>query len=936
MILPNHVALVDPRLLLSFLGKYTSVSPVASEKYYNLPVLKQVMKLFGTVPIGDMSAGASADEVEKVFAQVTEALAEGRHILIYPSGQIYRQGFESIKGKQSVYNIVQNLPENTKILWVKTRGLWGSIWSKAWDNGSTGFGKAYLQSIRYVFANLVFFVPKRKVHIHIEDLSWEIQRRKTDSLNDFNAYLESFYNTENGEKYEEDILYVQHYFYYNDVKNKQAPEIITWSEAELSQGNSYNLDEVEEDIKQKIKIKISEIKEIALSQVQQDSNLVLDLYFDSLDLAEIKSYIQVNIPGASNPQITELKSVADLYAMAAGMSQSEEDLKECLWSWNKDVESLLTLPKMRENETILTLLKQVFGKNKKDIFLWDNIFWSQRKKDILIKSFVVSEFIKKIPWEKIGIMIPSVWSAPIIILATYLAGKTPVMFNWTLWKEAFDHCVSFSGVDNILTSKNFYDRVKGDFLEVYNQKGTFIFLEDVLKDISLKTKLFALMKSIIIPVPQLPETAVILFTSGSESLPKAVALSHTNIIENIRGVLEIMKLRQDDRLLCFLPPFHSFGFTVNTIMPLITGIEAVYTPDPNDAKTIVEIIKHTWVTGVTATPTFLKMILTLAQKEDLKTLRYAVVGAEKCSDEVFNKFRELVPQGEILEGYGITECSPVVSINPIWEAKHGSVWKVIPNLDILILDIDTQEKLGTSQQGMIYVSGSSIFSWYLDSNLESPFDEIDGKKYYKTGDLWMLDAEGFLTITGRLKRFIKIAGEMISLPFIENILLEKYTSPEGVSIAIEALENAGEAKIVLFSLEQIAVEEVNDYLRKRGVSNLVKISEVMQIEEIPLLGTGKTDYKVLKKMISQETKQQYNYDFWNIEDTLKQKISEMSGMKKESISLESIFGKDIVLDSLDVWELKIFVKKYYNIPQNMRLEDIHSFGELLENISIKG
>jgi len=343
-------------------------------------------------------------------------------------------------------------------------------------------------------------------------------------------------------------------------------------------------------------------------------------------------------------------------------------------------------------ENILTLWKKQFKKDKKAPFLWDNILWMQNKKDFAIKAYLISNYIKQIPWEYIGIMLPAVGSASLMIMSTYLANKTPVMFNWTLWKEGFDHCVNFSKVDKILTSSDFYENVKNDFLEEYAKAEKFVFVEDLLKDISIGNKIQALIKSLYMPIPRISKQAVILFTSGSESLPKAVPLSHTNLIEDIKGALEIFALSDQDRLLWFLPPFHSFGFTINTIMPLISGLEMVYTPDPNDAKTILEIIKHTKITAITATPTFLKMIMNLADMNDLSSVRYAVVGAEKCPQAVADRFKELCPKGKILEGYGITECSPVVSINPIDWPKLWSVGKVIWCLDCKIIGLDSQKE----------------------------------------------------------------------------------------------------------------------------------------------------------------------------------------------------------------------------------------------------
>jgi len=524
-------------------------------------------------------------------------------------------------------------------------------------------------------------------------------------------------------------------------------------------------------------------------------------------------------------------------------------------------------------KTIPQLWKKEFSQNKNNTFIWDNILWMQTKKDFIIKAYLISDYIKKIPWEKVGIMLPAVWSASLLLMATYLAWKTPVMFNWTLWKEAFNHCKNFSGVEKILTSSNFYDKVKNVFLEEHQKNNEFTFVEELLKNITTIEKIKALIKSFYMPVGNAAmhsnDIAVILFTSWSESLPKAVPLTHENLIENIKWALELFCLGQDDKLLGFLPPFHSFWFTINTITPLITGLQTVYTPDPNDAKTILNIIKHTKITTITSTPTFLKMIMSLATKEDFKTIKYVAVWAEKCSHDVFNKFKELCPKWVILEWYGITECSPVVSINPLEKQIPWSVWKVISCLDCKIIKVGNEnlrsmEEMPVWEQWMIYVKWKSIFTWYLDDAIESPFEEITvgnenfhseninpehNKKYYKTWDLWFLNKDWYLSITWRLKRFIKIAWEMISLPFVEGVLLEKYWNQEVLQIAIEALEKEWNAKIVLFSIEHIELEEVNDYMRKRWVSNLVKISEIIKVAEIPVLWTWKTDYKILKGMI---------------------------------------------------------------------------------------
>ena len=363
LLLPNHVALIDPQILIVFLYKYLKLSPVASEKFFNVPVLKQIMKAFWTIPIWEMDQWSDAEKVKAVFSKVSEAMKEGKNILIYPSWEIYKQGFESIIWKQAVYNIVQNMSENTKVIWLKQSGLWGSMWSRAWDDWKTGFFTLFWKSVFYTIVNLIFFVPKRKVNIELEDISKQINLYKKMSLLEFNKYLESFYNRTviipsqpslkskgRSQIFIEKVNFIKHYRFYNNVKNRKEIEVIKWSLAELNNIKNHDLSKIDEKIKNKIIEKISAIKEIDInipsqpslkskgrSKINEKSKLIVDLFFDSLDLAEIKSFVAGNFPWASNPPIWDLKTVWDLIIMAVGQSDNIEEIKKCEWQsfWKK-------------------------------------------------------------------------------------------------------------------------------------------------------------------------------------------------------------------------------------------------------------------------------------------------------------------------------------------------------------------------------------------------------------------------------------------------------------------------------------------------------------------------------------------------------------------------------------------------------------------------
>jgi len=309
------------------------------------------------------------------------------------------------------------------------------------------------------------------------------------------------------------------------------------------------------------------------------------------------------------------------------------------------------------------------------------------------------------------------------------------------------------------------------------------------------------------------------------------------------------RLSNNETFLSFLPPFHSFGFTVLSILPLLTGVKVAYTPNPTDAREVLRILKHVQANMLIGTPGFLKLLMAEGSAYHFKSVRYAISGAEAMPPAVKEQFEKLTQGALILEGYGITECAPVLTLNPQEKQKLNSVGKFLPGINHIILDTETNQPVEVGQAGMIYVMGTNVFDGYLNEPDLHPFEHINGETFYKTGDLGYIDDEGYLFITGRLKRFIKIAGEMISLPFIEKILLEKYGDEDRLVLAVEGTDSTTPPRIALFTEKNIDLAEANDYLLKNGVAPIAKLKEIIAIDEIPVLGTGKTDYKVLKKQL---------------------------------------------------------------------------------------
>ena len=509
-------------------------------------------------------------------------------------------------------------------------------------------------------------------------------------------------------------------------------------------------------------------------------------------------------------------------------------------------------------DTSLNILENFiveFSKNKAEYFAWDATTGTSTRKSFFLKAAVVSRLIRsRVKGKYVGIMLPALQSTTLLTIASYMAGKVPVMLNWTVGHKVLSYCADLTQLDTIITAGAFYEKVKDNIPEEI--AGRLLFLEKEVKNISLGMKLKGVMMATFPKLfinTKIDKTAVVLFTSGSETLPKAVPLTHENVISDLWGALQLFDIRVNGIFLSFLPPFHSFGFTVLSVLPLITAVKVAYTPNPTNLREVVDVLKHTKANNIMVTPTLLKMIMARAEKEDMASVELVISGAESLHKDIKARFEEMTDKKSlIIEGYGITECSPIVSLNPRDWQKLNSVGKFIKGIDYLIMDLDTQKPLPAGKEGMILVRGRSVFEGYLDKKIDSPFITIEGKEYYKTGDLGYVDEDGFLFITGRLKRFIKIGGEMISMPFIEKVLEEKYGEEGRHVLAVEGSDKGKEPVVVLFSVNELDMSEVNRYLREQGVASIARIREIRKIDEIPMLGSGKTDYRKLKEMIEQE------------------------------------------------------------------------------------
>ncbi|MBI2441957.1 MAG: AMP-binding protein [Lentisphaerae bacterium] len=834
LFLPNHPALIDPFIIWSELSRYFRVSALADKDQMNRPVLRSLAPRLGVREILDpLKYGeACRADVERVLGNCVQGIKRGENLLLYPAGRIYRQGREELGGNSAVEFILRNIPE-VRVVLIRTKGLWGSSFSFAYSGGAPRIGRALRQGLLAILANGIFFSPRRQVAIELAEPS-DLPRAADRTT--LNRYLEAFYNREVGPN-----TYVP-YTFWERGKVRTRPEPAppaTEAIATIPPATEAIVREHLQELSGKQSLRLEE-------------TLAGDLGLDSLARVELALWVEKEF-GFSAAEESML-SVADVLRAACGqlVATGVPELKPLPPSWLKTRKLPIMVP---EGKTLTKVFLAQARRGPDRVAVADQAGGGKTYRDMIAAILVLKPEIERLEGRYLGIMLPASAGAAILYFAALFAGKIPVMINWTLGLRALKHALQLLGVRQILTAKALVQRLnqQGQAFDLLEKH--FLYLESWRQTFSWGAKLLAALRSRMswaaLAEAQVPETAVVLFTSGSESLPKAVPLTHENLLANIRDVLRVMEFRADDRFLGILPPFHSFGITVTMVFPLCAGIPTVYHPAPMEGALLARLIEEYRVTLLAGTPTFLNGILRAADSNALRPLRLIISGAEKCPEAARAAAAQKAPGAVLLEGYGITECSPVVSLADEHAPQPGTIGKVLPSLRRTIVHPETLQRVRVGQAGMLLLRGASVFGGYLNYEGPSPFVELEGAFWYRTGDLVTEDAEGVLTFAGRLKRFVKLGGEMVSLPAIEEVLQQHFGDPaaEGPVLAVEATPSEAAPELVLFTVQPITREAANGVIRAAGLSPLHHIRAVRALEAIPTLGTGKTDYRALKALL---------------------------------------------------------------------------------------
>ncbi len=456
---------------------------------------------------------------------------------------------------------------------------------------------------------------------------------------------------------------------------------------------------------------------------------------------------------------------------------------------------------------------------------------------------------------RVGLLLPNVNTTPMTILALWRLGKVPAMLNFSSGMPTMLACTELAGLKHIITSRVFMERVKLNADEFIKAGIQLIYLEDVRTGISGNRKLLTLIRHVFhLPAcnrnpPSAGSTAVILFTSGSEGVPKGVELTHGNLLANIRQILAVTDLTDRDRVFNCLPLFHSFGLTVGMLLPLVRGIYIFLYPSPLHYRMVPAVLYDRDCTVFLSTNTFLSGYARKAHPYDFRSLRYLFAAAEKLQETTALTWSQKFGQ-RILEGYGATECAPCISVNTPLEPRYGSVGRLLPGMDYELEPVE-----GVDNGGRLFVHGPNVMKGYLNPDANVKFQALGG--WYDTGDIVSVDTDGYLHIRGRVKRFAKVSGEMVSLTAVEDALagaFPQYGSRCQVAIITRPDEGKGEALIAVTNEPKLTLDEIRAAIQAKGLTNLSTPREIKVVPEIPKLGTGKVNLRELQALLKSPAK----------------------------------------------------------------------------------
>lgn len=855
LLLPNHPAFMDPVLLCVWLAPW-SPRPLADRHQIGRFWLRPLAAIMRCIPLPDLRREglAARKQVQESLARCITALKQGETLLVYPSGSLSHDGQTHLGGNSGVHRLLHAVPDCVPVV-IRTQGLWGSSFS--WADGAPDLGRALSRGLLALLRNGIFFLRRREVRISF--VRPQPLPQPEEGVAALNALLEACYAAK------PDVL--------RRVPYSRREPVIADQPLTAREHRSACVPPAALDDAARLRV-VRLLAELSPLQprpeaLRPEQRLDSDLGLDSLAVVDLSLQL-ASLSGQAAAEPGDLQTVNDCLLAACGQlvprsSAREEAVREQAARWQACLQGQVRRPLVlpQAPNLVLTILRRIRSVPARPVLadgeqmLTGSAFWT--------RAVVLSLFLRRRigSGQPLGIMLPASGAAALCWLAVLLSGNTPVMLNWTTGVRNLRHALSLTHVRHVFSARALLRRLDERAIEtaVSECGAAWLLLEETAASLPLPLRLEGALRARLALLGwegcavghDISPQAAVLFTSGSSASPKGVPLTHDNILANCRDVAAVLALDSHDAMLAMLPPFHSLGLTGNIVLPLCFGMPVVYHANPAEGGRLAELCRRWRPTLLVTPPTFLDGLLRQARPGDLTSLRLGFVGAEACPQRLYTEFARQTGGGLLCEGYGVTECSPVVSVNLPQEARPCTIGRPLPSVVVAIVSpYPPHQRLAPGQTGLLLVRGPNVFGGYLlpeGSEPVTPFIMLDGQRWYNTGDLVHADEAGRMTFDGRRERFLKLGGEMISLPQLEDVLRRHFSAREpdgGPCLAVDAVYADEQPQLTLFTTLPLSCAEANAVLRAEGFSGLQMLRHVRRLAALPLLGSGKIDYRRLR------------------------------------------------------------------------------------------
>ncbi|MGE5523704.1 MAG: AMP-binding protein [Rhodospirillaceae bacterium] len=515
------------------------------------------------------------------------------------------------------------------------------------------------------------------------------------------------------------------------------------------------------------------------------------------------------------------------------------------------MQTMLTVP--TANVTLFGALLDAMDVHGRSTRIVEDVRGQPESYGVLVKgALALGRITSRItePGEIVGVMMPNVTASLALVFGLSAMRRIPGMLNYTAGPESLNIACTAAGIRTIITSRRFVELARIERSIEALQNCRVYYVEDMRSRLTLRDKLWLVLRALprprsVIPAADPGDTAVVLFTSGSESRPKGVALSHRGILANVHQMRAVIDFGPGDKYLNALPLYHVFGLVACSLLPLYSGTRLLLYTNPLHYRVIPELVYTRDCTYLFGTSTFLGHYGRHAHPYDFYRVRVVVCGGEKLNEAVAELWLRKFGL-RIMEGYGATECGPAMALNTPLCYRRGTVGRFMPGLEHRLVPVS-----GIDRGGALHVRSPNLMTGYYfveqPGRLQPPRSEV-GAGWYNTGDVVELDDEGYVRILGRVKRFAKIAGEMVSLELVERIAYE--ASPGCKHAAtVEELPGTGESTVLFTTDPLLDRMRLHQAARRLGARDLAVARRIIKVPALPLLGSGKTDYVTLKEHV---------------------------------------------------------------------------------------